>query len=286
MNKTMRKTILSLLTALFGCTAGIVAQTDDNALRINFQGVGNPIETEHLMEGVHITFSDNGEQMHLTVNGSTANYNLDNVSGTTHFSGTPRVQLHANEDPDHDGNYYTTFYSGLEAYTLPDGVKAYTALVEKDDAEETVVRLTAIGGEVLPQGTAVLLHTTQGADFDLTLADGSGLNAPGDNVFSGVDASAAQDAANRYYMLSYGQKLLGFYLMKQDMLLSANKAFLAMSAAAQARALRMVFADGEVDGVENVGANENVNIYNLNGMRLSRTQKGINIVNGNKVIIR
>lgn len=52
------------------------------------------------VESAHITFSDDGEQMSFTVNGATVTYNLDNVSGMSHFNGTPSVSLHANQDPD------------------------------------------------------------------------------------------------------------------------------------------------------------------------------------------
>ena len=39
-----------------------------------------------------------------------------------------------------------------------------------------------------------------------------------------------------------------------------------------------------IDGIQNVTPTQNAVIYNLQGIRLQKLQKGINIVNGKKVI--
>lgn len=284
----MKKTILSMLTA-FGCSVNIMAQTDDSALRINFEGTGNPVETEHLLEGVHITFSEDGEQMNLTVNNATVTYSLDDVSGMSHFSGTPGVALQANEDPDNEGNYYTTFYSSLEAYSMPESVKAYTAQIAEEDGE-TVVKLTALEGNVLPKNEAVLLYSDVSGDIKMTITEDGTTDAG--NKFQGVDVATSQSdfGPNNYYMLSYGQNKLGFYKMKEETMLSANKAFIALSPSAQAKAMRMVFED-EDTGIDNINddlsttSEQAQTIYSISGVRQDKLQKGINIVNGKKMII-
>ena len=45
-----------------------------------------------------------------------------------------------------------------------------------------------------------------------------------------------------------------------------------------------VYAIGTIDGIQNVTTTQNAVIYNLQGIRLQKLQKGINIVNGKKVI--
>lgn len=199
----------------------------------------------------------------------------------------PDFTLHANEDPDNAGNYYTTFFNSHYAYTLPNGVKAYTATIGEENNEK-VVMLTAIDGDILPKGTAVLLHSNITGDMLMTVSNENG-NEHGENLFSGVDVETAQSGTN--YMLSYGQNGLGFYKMKENMMLSANKTFLPQSAAmANARALRIVFADdNEVNGIENINdgsTSSPTEIYNLSGMRQTKLQKGINIVNGKKIIVK
>lgn len=219
----------------------------------------------------------------LTTHSWTSNSSIwDNYK--SHFT-EPDFTLHANADPDGSG-YYTTFYNSHYAYTLPSGVKAYTAQIADEEGVK-VVKLTAIDGNILPMGTAVLLHSTSTGEMLMTISEENG-NEPGTNLFNGVDADTDQ-GNSRNYMLSYGQHGLGFYQMKEDMKLSANKAFLPQSAPmAQARALRMVFED-DVTGIANVNdgsANSPTGIYSLSGIHLKKLQKGINIVNGKKIIVK
>lgn len=81
---------------------------------------------------------------------------------------------------------------------------------------------------------------------------------------------------------------LFFYKMNSSTLLAANKAFIVQSTAAPAKAMRMVFAD-DVDGIERISndsANSPTGIYTVGGIHLNKLQKGINIVNGKKVIVK
>ena len=80
--------------------------------------------------------------------------------------------------------------------------------------------------------------------------------------------------------------------MNPTMKLSANKAFLPATdpAMANIRAFRMVFEDEET-GIENINdddtlRHDNDNIYSVSGIRMNKVQKGINIVNGKKVVIK
>lgn len=290
----MKKTLFLGFAALCLSASLMAQEANDNALRINFTGTGNPIETEHSLVGTQITFSDDGRSMNLSTNGARATYSLvDHVSGMMTFSGTPSVSLHANEDPTdgQEGKYYTTFYSGLEAYTLPEGVKAYTAEVDGEDIVLTRIEgpLTSSGQVILPQGEAVLLYSDelQDGNWTMEIADPSSASPSTSNQFEGVDVATEQEAAN-YYMLSYGQKGLGFYRMSDTMMLSANKAFIVQSPSAPAKAMRMVFAD-DVDGIESISsdsANPPIGIYSVSGVRLNNLQKGINIVNGKKIVVK
>lgn len=255
----MRKSFFAML-ALLTCAAGIRAQVpNDNVLHLTFTGAGTPIESEHTLLGSRITFSEDGRQMKLTTNGATVTYNLSNVSGMSHFNGTPTVSLHANEDPTDGqaGKYYTTFYSGLEAYTLPEGVKAYTAKVDGEDIVLTRIEgpLTSSGQIILPQGEAVLLYSDelQDGNFTMEIADPTSATKSTSNQFCGVDVQTTQEdyGTYNYYMLSYGQNNLAFYKMNSSMMLSANKAFIAQSPSTLAKAMRMVFADEET-GIEDL----------------------------------
>ena len=45
-----------------------------------------------------------------------------------------------------------------------------------------------------------------------------------------------------------------------------------------------VYSFPSSDGIQNVTTTQNAVIYNLQGIRLQKLQKGVNIVNGKKVI--
>lgn len=271
-----------------------IAENEPTAVSFTFEGDGMPIETQHYLEDLKMAFSEDGEEMTVRVNGAFVTYNLNNVGELVHFRGTPRVSLHANEDPTdgQEGNFYTSFYSGLEAYALPEGVKAYTAEVDGEDIVLTRIEgpLTSSGQVILPQGEAVLLYsnTLTNGNWTMTVADPSSASPSNTNQFCGVDVATEQEAAN-YYMLSYGQFNLGFYKMNSSMMLSANKAFIAQSPSAPARALRMVFAEDEEMSIESIGDDSESSpseIYSLSGVRQTKLQQGINIVNGKKIVVK
>ena len=39
-------------------------------------------------------------------------------------------------------------------------------------------------------------------------------------------------------------------------------------------------------GINSLNANENATIFNLNGIKLNKVQKGVNIINGKKVLVK
>lgn len=238
-----------------------------------------PVEREHLLEVSSIENTSDG--IRLTVNGQSVTYPFDMLKKMTFFNGTPAVAVTANEDPDNKGNYYSTFYSSLEAYNIPDGVNAYTAEVEGEN-----VKLTKVAGNILPKGEAVLLRSKTTSDMSMTIADNMGEKSTG-NQFKGVDVSTDQDGIT-HYMLSYGQNKLGFYKMNSAMVLSPNKAFIELQSNSSAKALRFVFQDDMPTGINDVNADDSHSdkIFNLSGMRLNKMQKGINIVNGKKILVK
>ena len=76
--------------------------------------------------------------------------------------------------------------------------------------------------------------------------------------------------------------------------LKANKAYLAIPQSAGVRAFSVAFEDEEATGIESLTLNQRGvrdsesegRIYNLAGQRISKLQKGLNIVNGKKVLVK
>lgn len=236
-----------------------------------------PVEREHLLEVSSITNTSDG--IRLTVNGESVEYPFEMLKEMTFFNGDPTVTVKANQDPDNAGNYYTTFYSGLEAYVIPDGVTAYTAKLNGD-----VVELTTVTGEILPKGEAALLYSKTLSNIVMQTTDLAGTYSA--NEFSGVDVSTAQDGEN--YMLSYGQNGLAFYKMGASMKLAPNKAYI--EASSSAKAIKFMLQDDDITGTQSLVDETTdfkpLEIYTVGGVRINKLQKGINIVNGKTVFVK
>lgn len=213
--------------------------TEPNAFAFGFIGTGNPIETQHAMPGLKMTFSEDGEEMTVMAHGADVTYPLTQVSGLSYFRGTPTISLSTSQNPKKAGEYLTTFHSGLEAYTIPEGVTAYTAEV---NADQTAVILTAVEGDVLPQNEAVLLYTDE-ADPIRMEAVVSNAEASLTNQLRGTDVRDLTPANCMALNTTAGafQRYTGTYF-------PANKAYLVHSAQAP---LRVVFAE-DVDSTPGI----------------------------------
>ena len=185
-------------------------------------------------------------------------------------------QMEAKQDPDHKTEYYTTFFDSKFAYEIPAGVTAYTATIDGSN-----LLMTPIEGDIIPAGEGVLLKTS--ADIFSMNRTPKSAEKNAENIFQGTDEGTSAPA--NCYVLSYGQNQLGFY--QYSNWIDANKAYVVLPSGA--RSLRMVFAGEEsADGIENVElSTESRNgIFSINGARLSQPQKGLNIINGRKVLVK
>lgn len=280
----MKKNIIYLTTLLAAFAMSGYAQSDvePTTMRIKFDGNSTPVECEHYLEFSSFKPTNDGTGFVLNVNGQTVEYPFEMLKAVTFFNGTPTVTVKANENPDKKGNYYSTFYSSLEAYNIPDGITVYTA----EEVNDEYVRLAEIEGDIIPRGEAVLLHSNTTSDMAMTIADFMGEKATG-NQFSGVDIETEQGGAT-HYMLSYGQKGLGLYEMNSTMMLAPNKAFIELSSSTQAKALRFIFPEDVATGISPLPTSPQGEemIYNISGQRLNRLQHGINIVGGKKILVK
>ena len=192
----------------------------------------------------------------------------------------PTVVLYANEDPDNEGEFWSTFYDSSSAYTLPDYVTAYIA-IQKNDDELTI---GSINSSTLAAGEAIIIQSDRRyIEFEpLPLA----LTPSKSNLLGGVDVASQQQEGYRYYILSYGPQYgLAFYKMNTSTKLGAHKAFLRVDEAVAARVVgfRLSAQTDGLNTIEQTPSTDNF-IYNLSGIRLSRPSCGINIIGGRKVI--
>lgn len=123
-----------------------------------------------------------------------------------------------------------------------------------------------------------------------TYSSGDILSSPNNNgsILTGVFVDTKTSEGD--YVLQTLSEVQKFYKVEKDSepTVSAYKAYITASAVSGAKSLGIVTEDGETQGINALNAlvNGEANIYDLNGRQLNTLQKGINIVNGVKVLVK
>jgi uncharacterized repeat protein (TIGR02543 family) len=203
------------------------------------------------------------------------------------------------------GNYFRTFYDSQIAHILPDGVKAYkgkiegnnlvlTAIEAKDDDDNDIIpKNVPVILRMMPNEEAGVpipgdLYQIKTKQISLTTSESELTIDNTDNELIGSDIVIATAVANSY-ILSFGSNGLGFYEWSTHPL-EAHKAYVIKDPSNPAKALTFRFEE-DVTGINETIKDFMINdsnmvIYNLNGIRLSKPQKGLNIINGRKVWVK
>ena len=164
--------------------------------------------------------------------------------------------------------------------------------------EKLTLKTESVSSTKLEAGTPYLIRWTDGGDniedplfstatFDREMHDVtvSGLEGGKSVVFKGnyriltfseVDKSILFINSNKVYYVGNGS-----YIYPQ-------RAYFKIEGLGGGSVKQMVLDWSEDDptGINNLDANDNEAIYNLAGMRIGKMQKGINIVNGKKIIVK
>ena len=175
---------------------------------------------------------------------------------------------------------YATFCLPYHA-TVPDGLTAYTAI----DCGE-YIKLTAQADKKIAAGEGVVLKGEPGT-YTFVAAEGS-VETTKDNQLVGVTEYTQLSASDNAYMLTRKKDdgSIAFRLLSTNYTLGANKAYLKLT---ENNARELITAQCEENVTNTKSTYENNKtfnhiIYNIAGQKLSRIQKGINIVNGKLVI--
>ena len=185
---------------------------------------------------------------------------------------------------------YSTLYYGKKNLIVPEGVTAATYNVVDGKLTQSSTY------NVIPAGSGVVLSASQGTHkfYESMTADEKDSN----NKLRGSDEVAVTTGGNYYYALTLNAakdpKSVGFYWMVaggEAFENGAHKAYLALDSqfaepSAGVKSFFTLIDDDDPTGIENVNVdlNLNENIYNLAGQRISKMQKGINIINGKKIL--
>lgn len=198
---------------------------------------------------------------------------------------------------------YTVPASGIGTFsadvnlTLPDGLKAHFCTYLKEVDEGLAIKILNIDGKVINQNTGVLLSGTPGETYQLRYTSEAGSATEGNKLVPVVESIHVEPVVGEYtnYIMQGGR----FIKIKQEeagdetVKMPAHRAYLPLltTAVGEAKSIVLLWDDGFVTGVERMRNVENEimrneSIYNLNGQKLSSPRKGINIINGRKVIVK
>ena len=187
---------------------------------------------------------------------------------------------------------YTTCMFMYDA-VVPEGIAVYTA---KSNAEGKVV-LTKINKNnartVVPAGVGFMLRADNKTTATFVSAKNEAAVSVNENELKGAeDYTYFTGDENPYvYILSTVDGKQGFYRAGSTNKLKIGKAYLQSNTQMHSLAKMSLWeGESETSGISNAQMSENSNakgyVYNLNGSRMSSPQKGVNIINGKKVIIK
>ncbi len=145
---------------------------------------------------------------------------------------------------------------------------------------------------IVEAGEGLMIKGTAGEDFMIDVATADA-DFAGTNLLKGLPNGGMVTKDNNNYVFAWPTEApanCGFYLINDvEPTLPGGKAYLHTTTALTAHELTITF-EGETTGISNINANDNANIdanapmYNLAGQKVTKSYKGVVIVNGKKVV--
>lgn len=186
-----------------------------------------------------------------------------------------------------------TFSSDVNIH-LPEGLNAHYCKTYYE--ERSAISVVNISSGVVPANTGVLLSGTPGETFNLYPTPETADDLEGNALVAVTKPVHISPTKGDYtnFMMK-GGKFIKIADESYTVKMPANRAYLPLLTEAisgsNAKEIMLYWDDEEATGVERMRNVENEimrngNIYNLNGQKLSAPQKGINIINGRKVIVK
>ncbi len=181
---------------------------------------------------------------------------------------------------------YASFCAPV-AVEIPDGVTAYVATSINGEGDEKLIHLSPISGTIIPANTGVILYANVNAattyDFEITTG------GTGTSILSGT--TAAISWAEGMYTLQRenveNSTNVGFYgNSTTNTVVPGFKAYYVSGGSA--KGFSFSFDDETiVRSLEELQLpTAKRDIFNLAGQRMNKLQRGVNIVNGKKIIVK
>ena len=239
-------------------------------LRINDDGTFNYNNSIQIAEG------DMAGVHPMTLQGTISDdYFYVNINMDFGYSVLAEVGDVANTTLNISDALYGTFCAPFTV-ALPERVKA--SIITAANGNELVFK--PVAGNVVLANTPVLVEASAAESLSVSGVYAKGIPVAG--LLTGVYENTPAPVGS--YVLQNLDKV-GFYLVAEgnQPTVGANRCYLTVPAAG----VKAFFLNGDdATGISNVDANVDANeaIYNLAGQRINKLQKGINIINGKKIL--
>lgn len=283
---TLLQTITDLPAGVYTISATMqnVEQSNDDAVGTGLFIVGNVFKTEVTENGAVVSV----DAVVGTDGVLTLGAEIKNCSGNW-MSVDDFTLVYKNADKDAYASMavsaeakYGTFCAPFEV-ALPEGVKAYTATINGNGYTIDLAEVSTIAAN-----TPVIVYAENG--LNATVLSGKAVKSNNDITFgclTGVYANTV--AAHGSYVLQNQNNVVGFYpVLNDDVTIPANRCYLTPVGEDDERAKAYYFDIDSATAIEAVSALTagKAQIYDMNGRKLNKLQKGINIVNGVKVLVK
>ena len=179
---------------------------------------------------------------------------------------------------------YTTYVAPADV-AFPEGATAFIVFEQNGSSVKLSERTS------VPAGTAVILKSEDAMSSDngieYVLSITKNPEDVTDNLLKACTEAFNPSAANTIYCLANKSRGVGFYPVATTVTIPVGKAYLEI-ASVEAKAFYGFFEDEatSIQTIDNGLQTTDSAIYNVAGQRLQMMQKGINIVNGKKVMVK
>ncbi|MBR5395023.1 MAG: choice-of-anchor J domain-containing protein [Bacteroidaceae bacterium] len=172
---------------------------------------------------------------------------------------------------------YATYVAPVDVDFTNSDVEAFAITINPETECATLNPVTTV-----PAGEAVVVKAEKAGTYAAYKTEDAVLSTENLLVAALTDVVANGDQ----YVLANKEQGIGFYKATPGTTIAAGKGYLDFGSSTPDRVKSFYPIDlGDATGIAGINAdNENALIYNISGQRLNKVQKGINIINGKKIL--
>ena len=174
---------------------------------------------------------------------------------------------------------------------IPEGIYAYdaTAADIEYNAETNgyicTMRAIASPGKTLKGGTPTIINGSEGThQFVITMSDHDAVTSLSESLLKGkyVESSLSQSSDTKKFLFANST----FKTFDGSKDIAANQCWMECSVAQASELIVHFSSPTGIEEIPSTPPNNGGNIYNIAGERLSNPQKGINIIDSKKVLVK